>query len=139
MPKSASAGYSRTPLAQKLGIRPSSRVVPINEPDDYRTPVAPLPPNVTFATRVSAGTDLVHCFVTAQGELRRRLATFRATLKPDAAIWISWPKRSAGIATTVTEDVIREVALPMSFVDVKVCAVDATWSGLKLVVRRSVR
>lgn len=139
MPKSAPAGYSGTPLAKKLGIKASSRVVLISEPADYQSLVAPLPPNVTFARRVSAGTDLVHCFVTTEAELRRRLTTLRRTLKPDASIWVSWPKRSAGIATSVTEDLIRDVALPMGFVDVKVCAVDATWSGLKLVVRKNLR
>lgn len=139
MPKPASAGYSGTPLAKKLGIKPSSRVALIAEPADYQSLVAPLPPNVTFAKRVSAGTDLVHCFVTTEVELRRRLTTFRRALRPDASIWVSWPKRAAGIATSVTEDVIRAVALPLGFVDVKVCAVDATWSGLKLVVRKSLR
>lgn len=139
MPKPASAGYSGTPLAKKLGIKAFSRLVILGEPDDYRSLVAPLPPNVTFATRVSGSTDLVHCFVTTEAELRKRLTTFRATLKPDATIWVSWPKRAAGIATSVTEDVIRAVALPLGFVDLKVCAVDATWSGLKLVVRKSLR
>lgn len=139
MPKSAPSGYSGTPLAKKLGIKAFSRVALIREPADYQSLVAPLPPNVTFAKRVSAATDLVHCFVTTEAELRRRLTTFRRTLKPDAPIWVSRPKRSAGIATNVTEDVIRDVALPMGFVDVKVCAVDATWSGLKLVVRKNLR
>jgi len=139
MPKFASAGYFGTPLAEKLGIRASSRVVLVNEPADYRALVAPLPPDVTFEARASARTDLVHCFVTAEAELHRRLATFRKRLKPDAVIWISWPKRSAGIATSVTEDVIRAVASPLGSVDVKVCAVDATWSGLKLVVRKRLR
>lgn len=139
MSKSASAGYSGTPLAKKLGITASSRVVLINEPDEYRALVAPLPPHFTFHGRVSASTDLVHCFVTTEAELRRRLATFRKTLNPDAVIWISWPKRTAGMATSVTENVIRALALPLGFVDVKVCAVDTTWSGLKLVVRKTLR
>lgn len=139
MPSSSGAGYSGTPLAKKLGIRASSRVVVIDAPDDYRALLSPLPPNVTFATRTSARVDLVHCFVTTEGELRRQLVQFRKALNPRATIWVSWPKRSSGVATTVTEDTIRDVALPLGFVDVKVCAVDATWSGLKLVVRSSLR
>lgn len=139
MPQAVSVGYSGTPLAKKLGITASSRMVLISEPADYQSLVAPLPPNVTFGRRVSASTDLVHCFVTTEAELQRRLAMCRKTLRPDATIWVSWPKRAAGIATSVTEDVIRAVALPLGFVDVKVCAVDATWSGLKLVVRKNLR
>lgn len=139
MPTSSGAGYSGTPLAKKLGIKASSRVVVIDAPDDYRALLSPLPPNVTFGTRTSTRVDLVHCFVTTEEELRRRLVQFRKALSPQATIWVSWPKRSSGVATTVTEDTIRDVALPLGFVDVKVCAIDATWSGLKLVVRSSLR
>lgn len=139
MPTSSGAGYSGTPLAKKLGIKASSRVVVIDAPDDYRALLSPLPPNVTFGTRTSTRVDLVHCFVTTEEELRRRLVQFRKALSPQATIWVSWPKRSSGVATTVTEDTIRDVALPLGFVDVKVCAIDATWSGLKLVVRKNLR
>jgi hypothetical protein len=81
----------------------------------------------------------VHVFATERRELASRLARLASTIRPDAAIWVSWPKKASGVATTITEDVIREVALPLGLVDVKVCAIDATWSGLKLVIRKALR
>lgn len=135
----ASAGYSGTPLARKLGIAAGSRVYPVDAPADYRQLLAPLPADVTFATRVSGDVDLAHLFVTKRAELGKQLAALRRKLRPDAALWISWPKKAAKQPTDITEDVIRELALPLGFVDIKVCAVDATWSGLKLVVRKELR
>jgi hypothetical protein len=132
-------GYSRTPLAKKLGITAGRTVVAVGAPRNYRTLLAPLPADVRFATAVDAGTDVVHVFATERRELADRLARLVSTIRPDAAVWVSWPKKASGVATTLTEDVIREIALPLGFVDVKVCAVDDIWSGLKLVIRKALR
>jgi Protein of unknown function (DUF3052) len=133
------AGYSGTPLAKKLGIRDGSVVVPVHAPADYRELLEPLPSSVRFAKRADAQTDIVHLFVTQRAELARALADYRTQLHPSAAVWVSWPKKSAKVPTDITEDVIRDVALPLGFVDIKVCAVDEVWSGLKLVVRKENR
>lgn len=138
MPRSV-AGYSGTPLAKKLGIGPDARVLVLGEPAHYRRLLAPLPAGVRFETRVSTRLGVVHVFVTERSDLAKRLTAFRRQLGPDAAVWVSWPKRAANVQTTITEDVIRELALPLGFVDVKVCAVDDVWSGLKLVVRKELR
>jgi hypothetical protein len=134
-----SAGYSGTPLAKKLGIVAGSVVCTSGAPANYRELLAPLPEGVTFATRLSARTDVVHLFVTDRVIMAKALATYRTKIRPDAAVWVSWPKKAAKVATNITEDVIREVGLPMGFVDIKVCAVDETWSGLKLVIRKELR
>lgn len=139
MSASASAGYSGTPLAKKLGIKEASRVALVGAPDDYERLVAPVPKGVVFERRPGPDTDIVHVFVTRKDVLSGHLRALRKTLGPDAAVWVSWPKKSSRIPTTVTEDVIREVALPLGFVDVKVCAVTDVWSGLKLVVRKALR
>jgi hypothetical protein len=133
------AGYSGTPLAKKLGIKAGSEVVVVDGPAGYRKLLEPLPDGVKFAARLSASSDLVHVFATRKAELAKALKTFRAALKADGAVWVSWPKKSAKVATDITEDTIREVALPLGFVDIKVCAVDETWSGLKLVIRKELR
>jgi hypothetical protein len=98
-----------------------------------------MPEGARISRRLGAGTNLVHVFVTERDELAAHLAILRARLPSEVAVWISWPKKSAGVATTVTEDVIRELALPLGYVDVKVCAVTDVWSGLKLVVRKELR
>jgi hypothetical protein len=134
-----SAGYSGTPLAKKLGIAAGARVAVLEAPPDYAALLAPLPEGVAFEPRPGARTDVAHLFVRERDALARQLEALRARLRPDAVLWISWPKKAAQIPTTITEDVIRELALPLGFVDVKVCAVDATWSGLKLVVRKALR
>lgn len=132
-------GYSGTPLAKKLGLEPGRDVVTIAAPPHYRDLLAPVPPDVRFGARVSARTNLVHLFCAKRAHLASTLARLRRVLAPDAAVWVSWPKRASGVPTDITEDVIREVALPMGWVDIKVCAVDDTWSGLKLVVRKELR
>lgn len=132
-------GYSGTPLAKKLGIVAGSRVVARGAPDGYRDWLAPLPEGVEFAPKVGPATDLVHLFVDRRTELGTRLAELRKTLRGDAALWISWPKKASKVPTDITEDTIRELALPLGFVDVKVCAVSEVWSGLKLVVRKELR
>lgn len=132
-------GYSGTPLAKKLGIAAGSRVVLVEAPAEYASWLAPLPDGVAFVKRAGADTDLAHVFVTRREDLAKHLAALRAKLRPDAALWISWPKKASKVPTTVTEDTIRELALPLGFVDVKVCAVSEVWSGLKLVVRKTLR
>jgi hypothetical protein len=133
------SGYSGTPLARKLGIAEGGTVVAIGAPRNYKTLLAPLPPKVRFATRIDSKADIVHLFATERRELADRLAPLVSTIRPDAAVWVSWPKKTSGVETTITEDVIREIALPLGFVDVKVCAIDDTWSGLKLVIRKALR
>ena len=133
------AGYSGTPLAKKLGIREGSRIFPFNAPKNYWELLAPLPDNVQAVAQVDQDTDLIHIFSTEQVELASALRTALEKMRPNAAIWVSWPKKSSKVPTDITEDVIREIALPMGLVDIKVCAVDEVWSGLKLVVRKENR
>ena len=133
------AGYSGTPLVKKLGVKEGCAILTIGAPPGYRTLLKPLPPGVTFETRVSRATNIVHVFETERDRLAAILATLRKSLAPDATVWVSWPKKASKVPTTVTEEIIREVALPIGFVDVKVCAVTEIWSGLKLVVRKELR
>ncbi len=133
------AGYSGTPLAKKLGITEGGTVLPIGAPAHFRSLLEPLPPKVTFARSVGPKVDIVHLFTKSAADLARHLTGLRQQLRPDAAVWVSWPKKAAKIETDVTENVIRDVALPLGFVDVKVCAVDEVWSGLRLVVRKELR
>ncbi|MFZ6843403.1 DUF3052 domain-containing protein [Undibacterium sp. RuTC16W] len=134
-----SSGYSGTPLAKKLGIKESHRLYVMDPPSHYLSLLAPLPSLVEFVTQPDVQVDLVHVFVTQKEVLAPLLAAFRGTLKPDAVIWVSWPKKASKVPSTVTEDTIREFALPVGFVDIKVCAVDEVWSGLKLVLRKELR
>ncbi|MEN3367865.1 MAG: hypothetical protein V7609_8 [Verrucomicrobiota bacterium] len=133
------AGYSGTPLAQKLGIKPEYKVATIGAPPKYRKLLAPLAKGVVFTTEVTAAAPFVHLFVTKRRTLEKELKRLRQLLADAGVLWVSWPKKSSGVATDITEDVIREVCLPLGFVDVKVCAVDETWSGLKLMIRRENR
>jgi hypothetical protein len=133
------ACYSGTPLAKKLGIGADARVLLIDAPAGLRDWLMPLPPGVRFDGRLSPNTDVVHLFVTAQSRLVQQLERLRGGLRSDAVLWVSWPKKSAKVATDVTEDSIRAAALPLGFVDVKVCAVNEVWSGLKLVIRKALR
>jgi hypothetical protein len=131
------AGYSGTPLAKKLGIKEGSHVSLRNAPDSYTALVAPLPAGVRFDKAFDGRADIVHFFTSSRAELAQWLTAWRGMLKPGACIWVSWPKKASKVPTDVTEDVIREVALPLGYVDIKVCAVDMVWSGLKLVVRKA--
>lgn len=133
------AGYSGTPLAAKLGIKTGMTLCAVSAPRDYAAIVKPLPDNVTLVARASRKTDIVHIFATRAAELGTSLERYRGALDPEAVVWVSWPKKSAKVDTDITEDTIRALALPIGFVDVKVCAVDDTWSGLKLVVRKELR
>jgi hypothetical protein len=132
-------GYSGTPLARKLGIGVSSTVLVRQAPGGYRDWLAPLPEGVRFASRVSAAVDVVHLFVTRRATLDAELARLRGAIRADAALWVSWPKKSSKVPTDITEDTIRAAALPLGLVDVKVCAVSEVWSGLKLVIRKTLR
>ncbi len=133
------AGYSGTPLSKKLGIKPGARVKVGNAPRNYEDLLAPLPDNAVISPRLRAPVDIVHLFVKSRSKLQSALPRALREIQRDGAIWVSWPKKASGVTTDITEDTIRELALPMSLVDVKVCAVDDTWSGLKLVIRKSHR
>ena len=133
------AGYSGTPLWKKLGIKDQSEIYLSGEPNDYLELIAPLPRGVRFVPRLTRNTDLVHIFATEKMRLARQLSAALSKLKPDGVIWVSWPKRSSRVPTDITEDAIRDVALPIGLVDIKVCAVDETWSGLKLMIRKENR
>ncbi len=134
--RAKAAGYSGTPLAKKLGLREGGRVYAVGAPQEYQKLLAPVPAGVKFVSKVGADTDIVHLFATKRVDLAKQLGQVLSLIRSDAVIWVSWPKKAAKVPTDVTEDVVREVALPLGLVDVKVCAVDVTWSGLKLVIRK---
>jgi hypothetical protein len=133
------AGYSGTPLPQKLGIKPGLTVVAINAPTNYRRLLGTIPEGVTFSGRLKPDSSFVHVFIKKRSELEKRLSLLREKVADTGTVWVSWPKKSSGVPADVTEDVVRAVSVPLGFVDVKVCAVDEIWSGLKLVVRREQR
>ena len=133
------AGYSGTALAKKLGIKEGSRVFLVDAPKDYAKLVEPLPPDVRLVPRVDAQTDMVHIFASERKRLRGALESALAKLQPAGTIWVSWPKKASKVETDITENTVRELALPLGLVDIKVCAVDDVWSGLKLVVRKENR
>jgi hypothetical protein len=132
-------GYSDTPLAKKLGIKEGYKVFLVNAPAQYRAILAPLPASVAFTSTANSSTNLVHAFATERDALARVLNTLRKKLSHEASIWVSWPKQASKVPTDITEDAIREIALPLGLVDIKVCAVTDVWSGLKLVVRKELR
>jgi hypothetical protein len=131
------AGYSGTPLARKLGIKAGHRVALLGAPDDLGTTLGALPADVTLRTdlRTKGAFDVIVCFTKSHMELRERFAGLAARLDPAGGLWIAWPKRTSRVPTDLTEDVVRAVALEAGLVDNKVCAVDNTWSGLRLVYR----
>ena len=133
------AGYSGTPLVKKLGIGEGTAVVAINPPSDYETLLGELPEGARIVRAGRGELSFVHLFVRSAGEMLAVLTRLRKQIRSDGVIWVSWPKKASKVPTDVTEDVIREIALPMGLVDIKVCAVDDTWSGLKLVIRKSER
>ncbi|MEA2277526.1 MAG: hypothetical protein QOC78_2486 [Solirubrobacteraceae bacterium] len=134
----SAAGYSGTPLPQKLGLKPGMVVVYLDPPDHLDALLGDLD-GVTVRRQLRGRVDAVLCFVTARRDLRRRAARLREAVAPDGMVWACWPKRASKVPTDVTEDVVREVLLPTGLVDVKVAAIDETWSGLKLVVRKALR
>jgi hypothetical protein len=133
------AGYSGTPLPQKLGIKAGFSICVRAAPRPYATVVAPLADGVRVGLKVTARTDMVHIFSKQRAKLATELKAARKSLRDDAMIWVSWPKKSSGVATDITEDIVRELAFPLGLVDIKVCAVDDIWSGLKLVIRKTNR
>ena len=133
------AGYSGTPLAKKLGIVEGTRIFLSDAPKNYLELAAPVPEGARVVKKIDDKTDIVHLFTRERTRLASLLRSSLAKMRPDAAIWVSWPKKSSKVPTDITEDTIREVALPMGLVDIKVCAVDDVWSRLKLVVRKENR
>ena len=142
------AGYSATPLAKKLGIKDGFTVVAVNAPGNYEGLLAPLPDGVTIhgvqagasARAIDAAQiDLIHLFTNSRDELFAKVAEAVRLIKQDGSIWVSWYKKAAKLPTEITEDTVREAAFPLGLVDIKVCAVDEKWSGLKLVIRRENR
>ena len=133
------SGYSGTPLATKLGIKPEFRIAVVAPPRDYRRLVPDLAPSVTIESKPTKELDLIHLFVVSRRDLAKQLPLLMKKIKSHGVIWVSWPKRASKVETDVTEDGIRAICLPLGLVDVKVCAVDETWSGLKLVIRRERR
>jgi hypothetical protein len=129
------AGYSGTPLAMKLGIKPGHRLAFPCAPVGFEATLGELPNNVHVEARVSGPLDVIVFFTTTKAKLVRRFAALKAALDPAGGLWVAWPKRASGVATDLTEDVVREVALEQGLVDNKVCAIDDTWSGLRLVYR----
>jgi hypothetical protein len=133
------AGYSGTPLSKKLGIASPMTLVSIDAPGEYRAWLGKLPSGVNIVSGSARPLRAVHVFATRRAVLEKHLAKLRKSLEETGFVWVSWPKKAAKVETDITEDTIREIALPLGFVDVKVCAVSEVWSGLKLVVRKSER
>ena len=128
------AGYSGTPLAKKLGIKTGAKVMLLNAPDNYLQLFTDLPADVYFVSGGDVKKDVIHLFTKQQDEFLTVLPKLVKQIKPDGMIWVSWPKKASKIGTDITEDIIRNFALEIGLVDIKVCAVDETWSGLKLVI-----
>jgi hypothetical protein len=129
------AGYSGTPLTKKLGIKEGHRVAFPAAPDGFRGLLGELPGNVAVKSRASGPLDVIVFFTKRRAELERRLPALRRAMDPAAGLWIAWPKGSSGVETDMTEDIARELGLANRLVDNKVCAIDETWSGLRLVIR----
>ena len=134
-----STGYSGTPLSTKLGVRDGQLTWRLAMPDSVVAEIAEGGSTPRLISAPVAALEMAHLFITALTDLVARLSELRHLMAPTGMIWVSWPKKAAKVPTDITEDTIREVALPMGYVDVKVCAVDAVWSGLKLVIRKSER
>ncbi|HTD98823.1 MAG TPA: hypothetical protein VK668_06030 [Mucilaginibacter sp.] len=127
-------GYSGTPLAKKLGIKDGFHISLVNVPDYYMDLFTNLPVNLYFEDNESVKVDLIHFFTKSNDEYRALLSSLKKRIKPNGVIWVSWPKKASKVATDITEDIIRNYALQIGLVDIKVCAVDDIWSGLKLVI-----
>ncbi len=128
------AGYSGTPLIKKLGIKPGQRIAIIGSPPDYWDLLRPLPEGVQVVEAGTGALDVLHLFFTNKDAMRAGLARHAGAIAPDGMIWVSWPKKASGVVSDLSEDDIREAALALGLVDIKVAAVDSTWSGLKLVL-----
>ncbi|HEX6433868.1 MAG TPA: DUF3052 domain-containing protein [Gemmatimonadales bacterium] len=129
------SGYSQKPLSQKLGIKPGMRIVALGAPGSYVSLLGDLPPGASVHSRLSASSPFIHRFVSRREELQADFSRLARSLADDGALWISWPKKTSGVATDLNENLVRDMGLPLGLVDVKVCAVDEVWSGLKFVRR----
>ena len=129
------AGYSGTPLAKKLGIKEDFLVGAVNAPANYEELLQPLPAGAVVDHSLKPDADIIHFFTNSRNELFGGLAEYRHSIKQNGSIWVSWYKKAAKLPTEITEDIVREAAFPLGLVDVKVCAIDEKWSGLKLVIR----
>ena len=129
------AGYSSTPLAKKLGIRERSRIALVNAPKDFQSQLRELPEKVEFVPRVTNSLDVILCFVLSERTLYKNFAKLAEKLVTNGMIWIAWPKKSSGVATDLTFERVQRIGLNAGLVDVKICAIDETWSGLKFVYR----
>ena len=132
-------GYSGTPLASKLGVKPGSTLRLVGAPEGFAETLAPLPDGVRVRRSGPLRADVVVLFTTSYADLSARIEALGTAIHPDRSLWVAWPKRSSGVATDLTEDSLREVALPLGLVDNKVCAVTDVWSGLRLVWRKERR
>jgi hypothetical protein len=132
-------GYSGKPVMEKLGIKPGFFIFCAGAPAAYADIVGQLPAGVTMASAAKAPLDMVHLFATEAKGLAAKLRDYRKAIAPDGMIWVSWPKKSSGVATDLSDVVVRDTALPLGLVDIKVCAIDDTWSGLKFVIPRDQR
>lgn len=128
------SGYSGTPLAKKLGIKENFKIKVINQPDHYFSLFPDLPLTITHVKNAKTKKDFIHYFTKDAETLKKEIAGLRNEIEPNGMIWISWPKKASKIPCDITEDIIRDIALKNGLVDVKVCAVDEVWSGLKLVI-----
>jgi hypothetical protein len=133
------AGYSGKTVVQRLGIKPGFCIFVDGAPSAYGAMVGPLPADVTIKAEPKPSLDMVHLFATKAAELAGKLRRYRKTITPDGMIWVSWPKKSSGVASDLSDVVVRDTALPLGLVDTKVCAIDDTWSGLKFVIPRGQR
>ncbi len=129
------AGYSQRSLPEKLGIHPGTRVIALRAPDTYAAALGELPEGATLQGRLSSRTHFIHCFARRRAELEQGFPRWARALTDDGTLWVSWPKRASGVETDLTENIVREVGLTHGLVDVKVCAIDEIWSGLKFVRR----
>jgi hypothetical protein len=132
-------GYSATSLAKKLGLKSTLKLLTVNAPKEYASWLGELPDGVKLVISARPPIEAAHVFTTESAFLDAKLSQLRNELKQDGFVWVSWPKKSSKVPTDITEETIREIALPLGFVDVKVCAVSEVWSGLKLVIRKSER
>jgi hypothetical protein len=133
------AGYSGRPLAAKLGLKPGQSAYAKGMPASVAAEIEAAEPGYAFAAEPVPGLDIAHIFTTSRSELEAEVARLRALLAPAGMIWVSWPKKASKMPSDISEDIVREIAFPHGLVDVKVCAVDETWSGLKLVIRKALR
>lgn len=133
------AGTSGKPISQKLGLKPGFRIFTDGAPSDYRKIIGEWPEGAIIVARAAAALDMVHVFAVEAKGLAAKLTRYREAIAPDGMIWVSWPKKASGVATDLSDVVVRDLALPLGLVDIKVCAIDDIWSGLKFVIQKRQR